>query len=304
MTYREAVDDFILYVSSYCSPATLEYYRLNLNFFSDYLFSRYGNLDFDVSLLSRIDYISYISYQRNRKVKNTSVRTYVRSVKAFLRYLYNEKYILENITNNVKLPRSDKRIVVPLSSSDVKKLDAKLKDTVYSLRNYCIFHLMLDCGLRLGEVIELKLSDIDFNGGYVTVKNSKYNKSRLVPLPLSLSFEIKQYLSSCRMLSSCNFLILNSCGEPMSKNSVEMLFSRLKTPTLNVYPHLLRHTFATSFILGGGSLEVLRVLLGHSSYNVTQEYLHIANYVGVANIDIYKIDNCMFRAYNYRSKIQ
>lgn len=69
MTYNEAVEDFILYISSYCSPATLEYYRVNLDFFSNYLFSKYGNLDFDVSLLSRIDYISYISYQRNRKVK-------------------------------------------------------------------------------------------------------------------------------------------------------------------------------------------------------------------------------------------
>ncbi len=301
MTYNEAVEDFILYISSYCSPATLEYYRVNLDFFSNYLFSKYGNLDFDVSLLSRIDYISYISYQRNRKVKNTSVRTYARSVKAFLRYLYNESIILENPTKNVKLPRSDKRIVIPLSSGDVENLDLQLKSTVFPLRNLCIFHLMLDCGLRLGEVIDLNNSDIDFCNSYITIKNSKCNKSRLVPLPPNLSCYIKRYISRERLANSCDNLILNSSCEPISKNSIEMLFSRLKTPTLNVYPHLLRHTFATSFILGGGSLEVLRVLLGHSSYNVTQEYLHIANYVGVANIDIYKIDECMFRAYNYRS---
>lgn len=301
MTYREAVEDFILYISSYCSPATLEYYNLNLEFFSNYLSSKYGSLDFDVALLKRNDYVGYIAYQRSRKVKNTSVRTYARAVKAFLRYLYNESILFENPTNNVKLPRSDKRLVVPLSSSDVEDLDFELEGTSFPLRNLCIFHLMLDCGLRLSEVISLKSCDVDFEKSYITIKNSKCNKSRLVPLPPLVSRYIKRYMSTERRICLYDNLILNSSCEPISKNSVEMLFSRLKTPALNVYPHLLRHTFATSFILGGGSLEVLRVLLGHSSYNVTQEYLHIANYVGVANIDIYKIDDCMFKAYNYRS---
>lgn len=300
MSYLEAVDNFMMYISTYCSPSTLEYYRINIDFFSDYLLSSRGSLDFDVCSISRNDFIGYISYQRQRKVKNTSVRTYARSVKAFLRYLYNEGIILNNPTLNVKFPRSDKRIIVPLTSSDVRMLDSQISLTVHSIRNYCLFHLMLDCGLRLSEVINLKRSDVDFEGGYITVNNSKCNKSRLVPLPSFLADTLKNYLSF-EFIRRCDFLLLNSTGAALSKNTVEMFFSRLKTPDLNVYPHLLRHTFATSFVLGGGSLEVLRVLLGHSSYDVTQQYLHIANYVGVANIDIYKIDDCMFRAYNYRS---
>ena len=303
MFYLEAVDNFMMYISTYCSSATLEYYRINIDFFSDYLLSSRGSLDFDVCSICRDDFIGYISYQRHRNVKNTSVRTYARSVKAFLRYLYNEGIILNNPTLNVKFPRSDKRIVKPLTSSDVRRLDSHISLTVYSVRNYCLFHFMLDCGLRLSEVINLKRSDVDFEGGYITINNSKCNKSRLVPLPPFLADALKRYLSSV-VFPKCDYLLLNSAGASLSKNAVEMFFSRLKTPDLNVYPHLLRHTFATSFVLGGGSLEVLRVLLGHSSYDVTQQYLHIANYVGVANIDIYKIDECMFRAYNYRSEPQ
>lgn len=66
-----------------------------------------------------------------------------------------------------------------------------------------------------------------------------------------------------------------------------------------VHAHLLRHTFATSFILGGGTLEVLRVLMGHSDYNVTKEYLHIAAQMRLTNFDIYKLDEVFFKIYNY-----
>lgn len=69
---------------------------------------------------------------------------------------------------------------------------------------------------------------------------------------------------------------------------------------MNIYPHLLRHTFATSFILGGGSLEILRVLMGHSGYDVTKEYLHISQLVSFTGIDIYKLDDVFFRTYSYR----
>lgn len=297
MLYSECIDLFLDYVSSYAALSTVEYYKTNLDFFSKYILKVKNTLDFNVQELTKSDYVGYISCQRKKKIKNTSVRTYSRAVKVFLRYLYNENLIKDNITNNVKMPYPDNRIIVPLSSYDVVCIMRGIANSPLRYRNLLIFRLMLDCGLRKSEVINLNIGDINLKDNYIVISNSKYNKSRFIPLPEVVKRAVLFYLNDRH--SSCNALILSGDNRITDK-AINCIFYKLKKYcSKNIYPHLLRHTFATSFIMRGGSLEVLRVLLGHSDYDVTRQYIHIAGQTDISNICIYRIDDCFLKAYKF-----
>lgn len=300
MFYSECVNKFILYTSAYSSSATVEYYSINLRMFSEYLDSIKGTYDFDINEITKDIYISYIAYQRNRDIKKVSVRTYARAIKVFLRYCFNEGYMNENVTMNVKFPKSDKKLVVPLSSDVVKKLDSYIfKNTIEKSRNLLIFYLMLDSGLRLGEVINLNLSDIHLEKKYIVINNSKNGKSRVVPMSKKVYKYCVLYMARKKVFIDEAF-ILDKNNERITKYAIHNMFFKMKTVYKDIHPHLLRHTFATSYIVGGGSLEKLRVLMGHEDYNVTRQYLHIASQVEFINLDIYKLDDVFFEVYNYR----
>lgn len=296
MEYLQAKELFLLNISSYCAEATVEYYVLNLSFFEDFLIKTYGSIDLNINDLKKTDFVSYITSCRQRGVKNTSVRTYARAIKAFFRFCYNEGYMYENITWNVKYPKPDKYQVIPLTGERVNILYEAMDSTLCSLRNKAVFSLMLDCGLRLGEVIALNRSDIDYKNSCVRIINSKNNKSRIVPLPLKVEQFIKCYLSTRNDVHCALFLDKNGYGR-ITKYGIQKFMSKLKKIDGDVHCHLLRHTFATSFIMGGGQLEILRVLLGHEDYAVTKGYIHLATQLGVINYDIYRLDGIMFSRY-------
>lgn len=304
MTINDCMEEFKTYIESYCASATIEYYTLNLHLFGRYLFEVYGTLDLEINVLKKKDFAGYITYHRNRPVKNTSVRTYARAVKAFLKFCYNEGYLLEDITKNVKYPKSDNAIIVPVSDCDISLLENKILMTALPERNICIFRLMLDCGLRLSEVVNLNLPDVDFTNHFIIIRNSKNSKSRLVPLPGKLESAIYDYLEvSGRNVNDSGCLFLQNDGiTRISKNAISIMFNRLKSVVPGIYPHLLRHTFATSFVLGGGSLKILRILMGHENYNVTKQYLHIAGLFKIMNYDIYRLDDIFFKSYNYNKR--
>lgn len=304
MYYKDSIDIFLLYIMSYCSKETVEYYKINLRMFSNYLMGVKGSLKFDVNEIKKVDYVGYIAHCRGKGIKNVSVRTYARAVKVYLRYCYNEGYMLENVTLNVKVPKSDRRLIMPLNSKEVTALRRYAGKSPCYKRDWCIIGLMIDCGLRLEEVVGLNIDDIDYENNTISIINSKNNKSRIVPLPSGLRQDIENYRSYCVThynYNGCTALILNrSYNKRISHSSIKIMFSRLKECVPRVHAHLLRHTFATSFILGGGTLEVLRVLMGHADYNVTKEYLHIASQMRLTDFDIYKLDEVYFRVYNYR----
>ena len=265
---RDAKKHFLDYVAAYASYDTYKFYENCINIFIDYIdlpFPEINNLNNNTVT----DFIKYLRY--HSKVKNVTVRSYIRGLKVFDNYLYENGFKLEPLSN-LKLPKDDRDLKIPLSDQEVKVLVAAIERMPESLidRNLCIFYLMLDCGLRLQEVCNLKVTDVNFIDKLIYVRNSKNNKSRVVPLPEDLAVLLASYFGSREFQSPYMFL-MNS-GDVITKTAVKNMFRKLKNVVPRVHAHLLRHTFATSYIMGGGSLEVLRVLLGHSTYNVTQFY--------------------------------
>ncbi|MEG2857097.1 MAG: tyrosine-type recombinase/integrase [Clostridia bacterium] len=299
-----------------CAVDTVAYYKLNLTKFLEYLsiFAEkdYKNMEYD--FFNRESVIAYIAFLRMRvqypgndfikvekKLKNTSVNTYVRAIKIFANWSFEEGFLLENFSCKIKTPRDDNEQIIPLYQKDVDKIDCLFSSNCEtSMRNLCIFHLMIDCGLRVGEVISLTIPNVMFEKNLINVlgKGSKY---RIVPLPPKLKLLLYKYSVYYRSFShglEDRFFIQVKNQKPLTDSVIAQMFARIKNNTdINrVYPHLLRHTFATSYIMGGGNLEFLRILLGHYDYTVTRRYLHLASQYSIMHADIYKLDSIYFKS--------
>lgn len=285
--------------SVYCSPETLRSYEGHLKVFFDYLEDAggkdTGQLTFDdfgdASLFG-----DFIIYLRKRNVKNVTVRSYCRIAKAYLRYCYQND-MCPDYLKGVRLPPDDSVPKVVLYSDEVRKIDACFDMfTEKGMRNYCIFHLMLDCGLRSQEVRHLRCEDIDRERNIIHILDSKGGKSRITLIPDFLIHAVDNYVRLRVRPSDVLFLSLRS-KEPLTADSIKNLFSRLKKESgiKRLHAHLLRHTFATSYLIGGGNLEFLRVFMGHSDYNVTKIYSQLAAESKMLGVDVYHLDPIFFK---------
>ena len=179
MTIEESFNLFINYTKSYCAKDTVAYYHNCLHLFEIFLDETDIGDQIDIKEIDRKLLVDYIVYLRIRDISDTSLRSYVRGLKVYLRHLYYEKYLSEDITQRLKLPKADSRRKMPLSRSSVGIILEYLRKEG-DLRNECIFRLMLDCGLRLQEVVNLDVTDIRYddkiNRGYVLIRNTKNNR--------------------------------------------------------------------------------------------------------------------------------
>lgn len=294
---------FFDYGRTYWEKSTYLYYHRNLNFFFNFLEEHFQKplSDIDLSELTKTAVNTYIIYLRmktkdnGKPIKSNTVRTYMRAVKTFLNYGYDFGHLKENLTHKLKLPKADDCQIVPLSNDEVIEIDKLFSYSYSDTRNKLIFHLMLDCGLRSMEVCKLRICDINLTLNYIVIQNSKGKKSRIIPIGTELAFNIRNYLETFKPHTYL-FNKVNSIS-PINSNCLRALFRTLKyySDIKRLHPHLLRHTFATSYIMGGGDLESLRLLLGHFDYAVTKQYLHLASQFGILSYDIYRLDKSLFK---------
>lgn len=289
MTNVQLYDEFLLEKTLSAAPRTLQYYKENLTKFNNYVDAALHGKPY--AAITKQDYSKYLLYLKQTGIKNTSLATYHRAVRTFCNWMLDNNYIDAAFTK-VKLPRPDPGMILPLSVPEVQLIDNYIKTTMYPERNYLIFHLMLDCGLRRQEVINLTWEDLHLLENYIVVRNSKYNKNRLVPLP---GFLVKYFI----VLPKGGSTVLTRNGlDAITESAVKNFFRRLRKRTVQrLHPHLLRHTFATSYICGGGNMEFLRLYLGHADYAITKNYLHISYQMQLTGYKIYKLDPIFFKTF-------
>lgn len=272
------IQEFLVDREIYCRAASLDYYRENLQRFDVYL-SGSGT-----PILDAAAYKDYIRYLRKQDVSTVTIATYSRAVKVFYKWLYLIKYIPEDYTAGVRLPRQDARIIEPLFADDVKVIRCYLDSTALAARNQAVFSLMLDCGLRKGEVAALTADSVDLTHRIIKVQHTKSRYPRVIPLPDNVAAQ----------LSDADFF-----GAPVTHDAIKMLYQHIKNRTgiTRCHAHLCRHTFATSFVAQGGNLEFLRLYLGHQDYATTQRYLHLAQLYAFNLQLLYKLDPVFFRTF-------
>jgi site-specific recombinase XerD len=145
-------------------------------------------------------------------------------------------------------------------------------------RNYVIVFLMLDTGLRLGEITSATLSNFDSMEGLLKVMG-KGRKERIVPMGKKSQIILSEYIKYVRSKTAkpdCTQLFISENGGPVTENSLKLFFTRLKKESgiSRVHAHLLRHTFAIKFLLNGGDIYSLKEILGHETLEMVSHYLH------------------------------
>ncbi len=300
MTIRQCFDRFIADRMVYCAAKTIHTYTMHLGLFFRWISDTYKPVEqigFSDLLPSDNLFTGYILYLRTKgSCKNVTIRSYARSVKAFLAYCYEED-LCQDYLKKVRLPKDDSLPKQPLLEEEVQLLDACFdKKTLKGIRNYCIVHLMLDCGLRSQEVRSLCFEHLDPAHNLLHIYVSKECKSRITMIPGFLLEAIGSYSFLQQRKSGVIFHGLRD-NSPLSENALKQIFSDLKTQSgiRRLHAHLLRHTFATSYLMEGGNLEFLRVLLGHYDYTVTKDYSSLAAQYQMLGIPVYKLDPIFFR---------
>ena len=239
------------------------------------------------------------------KLSPYSILGHVRAVKAFWSWLNSEGYINQNVLTKFPLPKVPQNLMKILSVEEIKKLLVEIdRTTALGRKYYCILLVLLDAGVRISELISIRLQDIDSNYGLIQVLG-KGQKQRIVPISRFTRREMVHYLSYYR-LRLCPvdspYLFPRATGEPISVNSVQQFLRRLAEKAgldgVKCSPHVFRHTAATMSLTNGANVLTLKHMLGHASLATTQKYVHLqpkdlqnqhANFSPVANLDIGKI---------------
>jgi len=211
-----------------------------------------------------------------KPLQSSSVNGHVRALRAFFNWAWKEKYTDEKLLDNLRPPRPDYKEVVVLTDAEIARILILVKNEPRSL---AIITVMLDTGLRLKEMVEASLDNLDLNSGYLKVMG-KGRKERIVLIGLQTRKHLVRYLrsvSDSRKRGNDRILVSRT-GRPLTNNGLSLFFARLKIRTgiPRLHAHLLRHTFATRYLLGGGNALALKQLLGHSSFKMTDNYVHIA----------------------------
>ncbi len=206
----------------------------------------------------------------------------VSCIKTFYKFLLHEKVIKQNPFNEIKTPKSEKRLPSVLDHDEVNAVtNAPDINSSTGLRDKTLFEVLYATGLRVSELISLTINNVNLEAGFIIVVG-KGSKERIVPIGDEAMFWIKKYLTESRPLVLKNrmsdFLFLNRYGKCLSRQGFWKIIKKhclAAGITKNVSPHTFRHSFASHILAGGADLRSVQTMLGHSDISTTQIYTHI-----------------------------
>lgn len=269
---------------------TVNSYSEDIYKYLEYMESKNISSALDISYNNLLDYLKYLD---DNKYEVSSVARKIVSIKAFHKYL-SENYKVVDISTKINTPRFYRKLPNILTIEEVDNLlDIKL-DTPFDYRNKAMLELMYSSGLRVSELINLELSDIDLSNNYVRCFG-KGNKERIVPIgeysAKYLSIYINEYRDSMKKGYYTEKIFLNNHGKEMTRQGFFKIIKKIakdKDINKNITPHMLRHSFATHLLNNGADLRTIQEMLGHSSISTTQIYTNVTNDILKENYDLYK----------------
>ncbi len=270
----------VLKLEKNLSDNTITSYKNDLSSFIRFL------EEFNINDPSEIKYENLIDFFKALKdagLNSRSAARYYSSLKGFFNYLIANKYITSNPIEKVSLPKLAKNLPSVLSVNEIDSiLSIPDVENKLGLRDKALLETFYACGVRVSELINMKISDLYLDEEIIRVFG-KGSKERLVPIGSSAINWIKEYLIKSRILlekklKSANFLFLNNNGSKLSRMGVWKIVDRYVREAgiqKEVHPHTFRHSFATHLLEGGADLRAVQEMLGHSDISTTQIYTHI-----------------------------
>ena len=257
------------------SSNSISAYKRDLEFFSKNVNEK------NISKISEKDIKKVIGIHRKDHSAKSTQRM-IASLKGFHKYLFLESQIEIDPAVNIE------SLNLPLSLPKTLEIDQVLKlldnikpSTSENIRNRLIFEFLYGTGVRISELVNIDLSDIDLDNKIIKIRFGKGSKQRLVPLGKTLEKFIESYLTRVRNSlikdTKEQSLLLNNQGKRLSRQSIWSIVHKIaqENELLDLTPHTLRHAFATHLLEGGADVRVVQELLGHSSVNTTQIYTHV-----------------------------
>lgn len=263
------------------SDNTLDAYIRDIRKLRDFAEEELGGTGPDTITYEQLQ--EYLYRLSKEQFSERSQARWVSSVKAFFRYMLEDEFREDNPVALLEGPKLGLYLPDTLSFEDVEKIIDAIDDSNdLGKRNKCIIEVLYGCGLRVSELIDLKISNINFKENYLKVEG-KGDKVRFVPLADYTAKQIKNYIKHVRSNYKINpkhadCLFLNSRGSSMSRVIVFIIIKELaEKANINkkISPHTFRHSFATHLLQNGADLRYIQEMLGHSSITTTEIYTHL-----------------------------
>lgn len=277
---ERSVEDFLLYLrmEKGLSENTLQAYLNDLNRFLEYIEQlNIGSLGF-----VKIDHISGYIAHLSKGMSKRSVARNISSLRSFFKFLRSRGRIPQNPTRLLESPRLPKHIPETMSLEEVTALLAAPDiSTSQGLRDRAILELMYATGLRISELVQLRLLNLNLDAGFLRTVG-KGTKERVVPIGEVAIHWIREYLDRSRPLllkgKESPFLFVTQRGKAFTRQGVWKLIKAYALKAgirKEISPHTLRHSFASHLLMGGADLRAVQVMLGHSDIATTQIYTHV-----------------------------
>lgn len=254
------------------SPHTLRAYKRDLLDFYEFI----QEMNLDYKSVTRSNLRSFLFKLKDKNLTKKTISRKISGVRSFYRFLLKEGYINKNPLLTLELPKVEKRLPTFLTEEEALKLiNYPDKKTILGLRDNLILKMLYSTGMRVSELVSLRISELDLERGEVVIKG-KGNKERVVFLPEDILEDIKFYIQKRKKNS--NFLFLNRKGKLLTDKGIRLLvekYAKKVIPYKKITPHTLRHTFATHLLTNGADLRSVQELLGHTKLSTTQIYTHL-----------------------------
>jgi len=233
----------------------------------------------DAQTAQKEDVIDFLELLRNGTYAVPTVCRYISSIKAFYTFLLVENRIPEDPTENLQMPRKWERVPKALTVADVKSLLEAKFNAKTSLRDSSMLELLYSSGLRVSELVNIKLGDIHAEAGFIRVIG-KGSKERIVPVNGRALGRVKRFIAEERPAilkkRQSPYLFVTRTGGPMTRQRFwQMLKAVGRQAGINLSPHTIRHCFATHLLEGGADLRSVQKMLGHADISTTQIYTKV-----------------------------
>lgn len=277
---EKAIESFMYYLHNVKKMAdnTMQSYKRDLHKLQGFL-ADMGVVK--VEEITKTNLNSYILYLEKMQLSPATISRNIASIKAFYHFLFKERLVDEDISEDLKAPKVEKKMPEIMTITEVDKLLAQPDgDTPKDLRDKAMLELLYATGIRVSELISLKLSDVNLKMGFVMCKDS--NKERVIPFGNQARVALIKYLDQGReallLTKEEEILFVNCSGKPMSRQGFWKLIKTYAAKAgiaSEITPHTMRHSFAAHLVENGADLHSVQEMLGHSDVSTTQIYANM-----------------------------
>ena len=285
------INDFLEYLK------VVKKYSYNTNSYYKDILELYNIFNKDIININEEKVNKYLTYLYGKELNKNTISRKLSSIRTFYNYLYNKNIIESNYFLDIKNPKKSKNLPHYLTNDEIDKLfTISNNDNPLTQRNILIIEMLYATGIRVSELINIKIKDIDRYNNSIKILG-KGNKERIVYYGSYCKDSLDIYLNNGRNIlnkKSSEYLFLNKNGNKITDRMIRNILDDLEIKSggsTHIYPHMIRHTFATDMLNSGADLMTVKELLGHENINTTSIYTH------VTDEQIRKVyDNCHPRA--------